>query len=725
MKKIINLKITGMHCSSCVANIKNGLEKIDGVHSIDINYATAKAEVNYDSEKVSPDIIKKDIINTGYGIAEDNEGHHHESNEIGKRQKLIVIASILLTIPLVIRMFWMWDIPGQILGISITDWIQHDLAFIVVWFFGWTFHKNAWFQIKRFQFSMDSLISLGTLTAYFYSAWALFYGGHLYFESAAAITSLILLGKYFEVMSSGKASQAMRKLMELGVKQARVIENGQEINKDINDIKVGDILLIKPSEKIPLDGLIIEGQSYLDESMLTGESLPVFKQINDKVFGATLNQDGVIKVKVTQIGKDTVLSQIIKTVEEAQKFKAPIQKLADKISSIFVPVVIIVSILTAIGWYLITGDLSLAIITAVTVLIIACPCALGLATPIAVMVGTSVGAKNGILIKNGESFEKAKNIDVIVFDKTGTLTEGKPEVQKVIINETTNLDEQRILEIAYSLANNSEHPLSKAITEFAQNKKIIKSQLEDFKEISGKGVSAIYGNEQTKVLLGNKKLLLDNNLDLSWVEQKIKEYKNSGGTLLFVAHGQEVIGGFLIADAIKVSAKEAIAEIKKMGLLSIMLSGDNQYTADAVAEQIGISQVIAEVLPQEKQAEVKKLQEQGKKVVFVGDGINDAPSLIQADLGIAMGSGTDIARESGNIILMKDDPLKVIQAIKLSQKTFKVIKLNMFWAFFYNTAAIPLAIAGLVTPMIAAIAMSFSSISVVLNSLRIYKTNKS
>ena len=714
-----------MHCSSCVANIKNGLEKIDGVHSIDINYATAKAEVNYDSEKVSPDIIKKDIINTGYGIAEDNEGHHHESNEIGKRQKLIVIASILLTIPLVIRMFWMWDIPGQILGISITDWIQHDLAFIVVWFFGWTFHKNAWFQIKRFQFSMDSLISLGTLTAYFYSAWALFYGGHLYFESAAAITSLILLGKYFEVMSSGKASQAMRKLMELGVKQARVIENGQEINKDINDIKVGDILLIKPSEKIPLDGLIIEGQSYLDESMLTGESLPVFKQINDKVFGATLNQDGVIKVKVTQIGKDTVLSQIIKTVEEAQKFKAPIQKLADKISSIFVPVVIIVSILTAIGWYLITGDLSLAIITAVTVLIIACPCALGLATPIAVMVGTSVGAKNGILIKNGESFEKAKNIDVIVFDKTGTLTEGKPEVQKVIINETTNLDEQRILEIAYSLANNSEHPLSKAITEFAQNKKIIKSQLEDFKEISGKGVSAIYGNEQTKVLLGNKKLLLDNNLDLSWVEQKIKEYKNSGGTLLFVAHGQEVIGGFLIADAIKVSAKEAIAEIKKMGLLSIMLSGDNQYTADAVAEQIGISQVIAEVLPQEKQAEVKKLQEQGKKVVFVGDGINDAPSLIQADLGIAMGSGTDIARESGNIILMKDDPLKVIQAIKLSQKTFKVIKLNMFWAFFYNTAAIPLAIAGLVTPMIAAIAMSFSSISVVLNSLRIYKTNKS
>ncbi|MFH1412477.1 MAG: heavy metal translocating P-type ATPase [bacterium] len=721
MKKI-SLDITGMHCASCAVNIKNSLEKAEGVQSADVNFATAKAEVNYDESKVSLEAIKENIVSGGYTIKGESQdkGHHH-SEEDSKKQKHRVIASIILTIPLVIRMFWAWEVPGEIWNIAITDWIQHDLAFIIVFFFGWTFHKHAWKQIKKFQFSMDSLISLGTLTAYFYSLFVLFNNGHLYFESAAAIISLILLGKYFEVKSRGKASQAMKKLMELGVKKARVFVDNKEVEKDIDDIRVNEILVIKPSEKIPLDGVVIEGQSNVNEAMLTGESLPVFKEKDSKVFGATLNQDGLIKIKVTRIGKDTVLAQIIKTVEEAQKFKAPMQRLADKISSIFVPAVIVIAILTFVGWYLATKDLSTSIINAVAVLIIACPCALGLAAPMAVMVGTSVGAKNGILIKNGESFEKAKNIDVIVFDKTGTLTEGKPEVQKVLVNENTKFEEQRIIKIAGSLASNSEHPLSKAVAQMAEDKKIELIGLNNFKEIPGKGVMAKSQEQEINILLGNKKLLVDNNLDLTWAEQTIKQCKDSGGTLLFLAHGQEVIGGFLITDQIKASAKETIKEIKEMNLEVIMISGDNQQTAQSVAKQIGITEVVAEVLPQEKQDQVKKLQAKGKKVVFVGDGINDAPSLIQADLGISMGSGTDIAKESGNIILMKNDPLKVVQSIKLSKKTFNVIKQNMFWAFFYNIVAIPLAIAGIITPMIAAIAMSFSSISVISNSLRIYK----
>ncbi|MBT4277865.1 copper-translocating P-type ATPase [Candidatus Falkowbacteria bacterium] len=730
MSKKETIKITGMHCASCAVNISHDLQKQEGVKMADVNYATEKAVVEYDEDRVSREKLKETIVKAGYGIQE--EGHHHEDsggheydhNGNVKKERLRVILSVILSLPIVIRMFFMWEIPGEFWGVSLTNWIQHDLTFIIVFFLGWKFHKVAFEQLKRFRANMDTLISMGTLTAYFYSLYAMFVGQEVYFESAASITTLILLGKYLELKSKGRASQAMKKLMELGVKKAKLItSDGKEIEIEINDIKVGDILLVRPSEKIPLDGVVIEGESNISESMLTGESLPVSKKVGDKVFGATINENGVIKIKITEVGEGTVLAQIIKTVEEAQYYKAPIQKLADRISAIFVPIVIVIAIASFLGWFFISKDFPLALINGVAVLIIACPCALGIATPIAVMVGTSIGARKGILIKNGESFEKAKNIDVVVLDKTGTLTKGEPKVQEVLVNENYDFEEKHILKIGGSLANLSEHPLSKAVNDFIKDKDIQFAEIEGFEEISGQGIAGACKIHKVKLLLGNIKLLKNNNLDISWAKKILEKYSNSGGTINFLVHGDKIIGGFLIADEIKEGAKEAIEQIKELNLEPIMISGDNKIAASAVAKEINIKNYLAEVLPHEKQNEIKKLQEQGKRVVFVGDGINDAPSLVQADLGIAMGAGTDIAKESGNIILMKGDPRKIVEAIKLSKKTFKIIKQNLFWAFFYNVVAIPLAIAGLISPMMAAIAMSLSSITVITNSLRIYRDN--
>jgi Cu+-exporting ATPase len=723
MKKEI-LKIKGMHCASCATNISNALKKEEGVKSADVNFAIEKASVDFDEEKIDLEKIKKTVVDAGYEVEDhtmvNHAVHEHHQDESEKKQKIKMILSIILALPVVVRMFWMWEVGGEFLSISFTDWIQHDLTFIIVFILGWQFHKGAFKQLRKGKANMDSLVSLGTLTAYFYSLYAMFAGGSLYFESAAAITSLILLGRYLELKTRGRASRAMKKLMELGVKKARLIIDEKEFEINVNKIKVEDIILVKPSEKIPLDGIVISGESSVNESMLTGESLPVFKSKNDKVFGATINQDGVLKIKVTQVGENTILAQIIKTVEEAQMYKAPIQKLADRIAGVFVPIVIAVALLTLLGWYLKVDEIGVSIINAVAVLVIACPCALGIATPIAIMVGTSVGARNGILIKNGESFEKAKNIDTVIFDKTGTLTKGEPRVQEIIINKY-NFNIERVTKIAASLASHSEHPLSKAVALFGKEKKIQLAQLENIKEISGQGISAICLEHKTKVLLGNKKLMEENNIDTRWIDKIIDKKAETGGTIIFLSHGEKIIGAILIADEIKESAKEAVLKIRDMNLEPIMISGDNKSTARAVAEKIGIKKYLAEVLPQEKQSEVKKMQEKNKKIIFVGDGINDAPSLVQADLGIAMGSGTDIAKEAGNIIIMKNDPLKVAEAMKLSQKTFKIIKQNLFWAFFYNVLAIPLAIAGLINPMIAAVAMSVSSITVITNSLRIYK----
>jgi Cu+-exporting ATPase len=747
LTKRITIKISGMHCAACATNVSKALNKQGGVKSADVNFATQKASVEFDEGKVSLDDIKNIIKKAGYQVEDEKAanyaGGEHRADASEKKQKIKMILSIVLAIPVVARMFWAWEVGGEIWGVSVTDWIQHDLTFIIVFILGWQFHSGAFKQLKRGKANMDSLISLGTLTAYFYSVYAMFAGLDLYYESAAAITALILLGRFLELKTKGRASQAMKKLMELGVKKARLIdERGNEKEIDIDKIRVSDVILVKPGEKIPLDGVVVEGESSVVESMLTGESLPVAKTKGDKVFGATINQNGVLKIKITQTGENTILAQIIKTVEEAQMYKAPIQKLADRIAGVFVPIVIAVAALTFLSWYYASGDLSVGVINAVAVLVIACPCALGIATPIAIMVGTSVGARHGILIKNGESFERAKNIDTIIFDKTGTLTKGEPRVEEVVTaplirgdegglkneNDHANskspqppLSRGRILKIAASLASQSEHPLSKAIAKFGREKNIELAELENFKEIAGKGISAECRAHKTKLLLGNKKLMMENKIDTKWIDEAMEAKKDLGGTLIFVSHGKEVIGAILIADEIKESAKETVAEIKKMGLEPVMISGDNKNTAKAVAEKIGIKKYLAEVLPAEKQKEVKKLQKQGRKVVFVGDGINDAPSLVQADLGIAMGSGTDIAKEAGNIIIIKNDPIKVALAIKLSQKTFKIIKQNLFWAFFYNVLAIPLAIAGLINPMIAAVAMSSSSITVIGNSLRIYR----
>jgi len=485
-------------------------------------------------------------------------------------------------------------------------------------------------------------------------------------------------------------------------------------------VEKGEILLVKPGEKISLDGLVIEGGANLDESMITGESLPVHREKGDKVFGATINKDGILKIEVTKTGDETMLSQIIKAVEEAQEFKAPIQKLADKIAGIFVPTVIVISIFTFLGWYLFTGEIAVAIINAVAVLIISCPCALGIATPIAVMVGSSVGAKNGILIKDGESFEKSRNIDAVIFDKTGTLTKGEPSVEDISLNKNLDFTEEQLIKIASSLASKSDHPLSRAVEEKYNLESKDLAVMSDYEEVSGRGLIGECSTHQTKLFLGNIRLLKENNINTDWAEKEIEKHANSGGTVIFVAHGDDVIGSFLIADQIKDNAYRAIEGIKKLGLEPIMISGDNKNTVRNVAEKLKIDNFLAEVLPQEKQNEVIKLQKENKKVIFVGDGINDAPSLAQADLGIAMGSGTDIAKETGGIIIMKNDPLKVVEAIKLSRKTFTTIKQNLFWAFIYNILAIPLAVFGFVSPMIGAVAMSLSDVTVIGNSLRIY-----
>jgi len=486
-------------------------------------------------------------------------------------------------------------------------------------------------------------------------------------------------------------------------------------------VKIGDILLVKPSEKIPLDGEIVAGVSSVDESMLTGESLPVEKKLGEKVYGATINQDGVIKIRVTQISEGTVLAQIIKTVEEAQMSKAPIQKLADKISGIFVPIIIIIAFGTFFFWNLFSGNISLSIINAVAVLVIACPCALGLATPTAIMVGTGRGAKKGILFKTGESFERAKKISIVVFDKTGTLTEGKPEVKKIIVNPGENFLEEQVLKIAASLAINSQHPISGAINNYVKEKDIVLARLEEIKEEKGKGLSAKCQEHKTNLLLGNKKLLEDYGVDLTWVENILNEENQTDGSYLFVAHDGKVIGAIVVADKARAEAKKVIEKIKKMKIAIAMITGDSKKTAKIIGKELGIEKIIAEVLPDEKSKEIKKLQEDDEVVIFVGDGINDAPSLVQADLGIAMGSGTDIAKEAGQIILLENNLEKVVEAIEISKITFRTVEQNLFWAFIYNIVTIPLAAFGFLSPTIAAGAMSLSSVSVVLNSLRIYR----
>jgi Cu+-exporting ATPase len=704
-----------MTCASCAHNIESALDGKPGIQKVQVNFASKKAMVEYDKNLVAPENIEKIINSAGYEIEEDDKNvHSHQSTVPGN-----FIWSAVLSLPIFFEMFYKLKTGIDFFNEDLMMWINLILATIVVFYFGRNFHKVALKQAMKFKAGMDTLVSLGTLSAYSYSLFAFFSGKEGYFETAVIIVTLILLGRYFESLSTGKASEAMKKLLEMESKMARIIENGKEKEVLISEVKLGEIFLVKPGEKIPLDGIVIEGSSNVNESMLTGESMPVLKSAGSSVFGATTNEDGILKVKVTKTQNETMLSEIIKTVEEAQLSKAPIQKLADKISGIFVPIIIIISLITFFFWFFAGGVFSLALVNAISVLVIACPCALGLATPTAIMVGSGKGFSKGILFKSGESFEKIKNISTVVFDKTGTITKGTPEVQKVLVNPEYDFSTEKILKISGSLAKNSQHPISKAIFEYAKEKKAGLTDLDKFEEIRGKGVIAYCLEHKVPVAMGNIKLFEEKNIDTKWAEE-ILQYKYYR-TVVFVAHDNKIIGAISVADDVRDEAEKAMLDLRKMGLRLIIITGDNERVAKEIARTVGIKEVFAEVLPAEKSQEIKKLQAQGEKVLFVGDGINDAPSLIQADLGFAMGGGTDIAKEAGQVILMQNDLEKVVEAIKISKATYRVIKKNLFWAFFYNAVAIPLAAFGFLNPMISAGAMSFSSISVVLNSLRIYR----
>ena len=718
--KTITFDITGMHCASCAIKNEESLKKLKGVKSASVNYAIHKGSVEYDENLVNEQQLYEVIVKNGYKVLTTENAHEHKHLQYSelKTARKKAFISLAFTIPVLVLAMIFMELPWQIFGKNISVWIQAILSGFVVLWMGFEFHQGMWNQLKRFSADMDTLVSLGILAAYFYSLWEMFFGqGHYYFETGALIAALILLGRFFEAQSRGQASEAIEKLLQLGAKHARLLKDDQEIEIPIDDVKVGDIVLVKPGEKIPVDGVIVDGDSSIDESMLTGESMPVHKITGGEVYGATINLNGVLKMRATKVGKNTVLSQIVKMVEDAQSKKAPIQKLADKVAGIFVPIVLVIAVITALLWYFFTHNLSASLIPAIAVLVIACPCALGLATPTAILVGTGKGAKKGILIKSGEALEKGYMIDTVVFDKTGTITEGKPEVTDIIVC-ASDLSENDVLTLAASIEKNSEHPLGKAIVDIALTKKLKLHEIKNFHSMSGRGIEGTLSDGK-KVFGGSAKFFEEKGISTANHQKKFTALEGEAKTTVLIALDDKIIGIIGIADALKADAAIAVEQLKNHGIESIMITGDNQKTAEAIAKEAGIAKVFAQTLPNEKAEKVKMLQEEGKKVAFVGDGINDAPALVQADIGIAIGTGTDIAIESAAIVLVKGSPTKVFEAIQLSKFTFKVIKQNLFWAFFYNIIALPIAALGLLNPAIAAAAMALSSVSVVTNSLRI------
>ncbi|MBI2128868.1 heavy metal translocating P-type ATPase [Candidatus Woesearchaeota archaeon] len=801
------IKITGMHCASCANTIEKSLKKAKGIINAGVNFASEKAAVEFDKNKINQDEIEKTIEKTGYGIIKE-EKKESATNEKGiseiklkiigmdnphcvgavsdalstikgvvskdllvnqkaivrfntalanigeikkaiknagyepieetasadkekearqreiRRLQIEVFFGFLLSIPIFVLSFPEWF---RII-VPYTNYVLFALTTPVQLILARRFYAGMWIALKNKSANMDTLIAVGTSAAYIYSALVTFipdvFKSGVYYDTAAIIITFILLGKLLEAVMKGKTSEAIKKLMGLQAKTARVIRSGKELEVSIDDVVTGDIVLIKPGEKIPVDGIVIEGHSAVDESMISGESIPVEKKIGDNVIGATINKNGALKFKATKVGKDTVLSQIIKLVEEAQGSKAPIQRLADKVSSYFVPTVIGIAVLSFALWMLFGQSFVFSLSIFIAVLIIACPCALGLATPTAIMVGSGKGAENGILIKSGEALETAHKLTAIVFDKTGTLTKGKPEVTKIV--SVSNITDREIIRFAGIAEKNSEHPLAEAIIRKCDELKIKLTGASSFIAVPGKGVKAKYKNEE--IIIGNRKMM--ENFPLRIIEPKIAELENLGNTVMLVALRNRVIGMVAVADTLKEYSKEAVEQLHKMKKEVIMITGDNKRTAGAIAGQVGIDKVLAEVLPEDKEKEVRKLQDKGEIVAFVGDGINDAPALAQADIGIAIGAGTDVALETGNIVLIKNDLRDVVTAIDLSAYTIRKIRQNLFWAFFYNTAGIPIA-AGilypftgfLLNPIIAAAAMAFSSVSVVGNSLlmRLYE----
>jgi Cu+-exporting ATPase len=710
--------IGGMHCASCAARNERVLRKIPGVRDANVNLGTRSARVEFDDAAVSEAALHEAIVGIGYEVlAGGADAHRQQARDEAQTARWRALFAIVLAVPVVLLAMGDIALPWAYLGRNASVWIQAILSSVIILGLGQDFHRGMLRQARNFAANMDTLISLGTLAALFYSLWGMFAGSpHLYFETGAVIAALILLGRYFEARSRGQAGEAIEKLMDLGAKSARVIRDGREQDIPIDQVKVGDLLQVRPGEKVPVDGVVANGASNVDESMLTGESMPVTKTAGDEVFGATINLTGAFQITAIKIGQDTVLAQIVRMVSEAQGNKAPIQKLADRVSGIFVPIVLGVAIATAVGWYVITGDAYQSFVPAVAVLLIACPCSLGLATPTAIMVGTGVGARRGILIKNGEALERGYKIDVVVLDKTGTLTEGRPAVTDVTATKG-GVTKDEVLRIAASLERMSEHPLGQAIVRAAKEQGIALAEVNDFANVAGKGITGRLA--VAAVMVGNLRLMRDHGISVERSLSHIDMREARAETAIAVASNGEMVGVIAVADVLKSDAKAAIQQLRVEGIATVMITGDNKRTARSIADEIGIDEVFAEVLPQDKAQHVKNLQARGRRVAFVGDGINDAPALAQADLGIAIGTGTDIAIEAGNIVLVKGSPLKIIEALKLSRLTFKTIRQNLFWAFVYNVAAIPLAALGLLNPMIAAGAMAISSVSVVGNSLRI------
>ena len=745
-------KIHGMHCASCVATIERTLKKTPGVKDASVNFASETVLIDYDENAVDQSGLTKAVSEVGYHLMPKEDAsvpmthNHHDmgGNDMGamdhsahakaesaeevKDMKRKLVFGGILSIFIFFGSFpeWFTILPK----IFNNGWILLALTTPVQFWVGWQFYSGLKMLVKYRRADMNTLIAVGTLAAYLYSAAVVIFPDFfskegivpaLYFDTSAIIIVLILLGKYFEAMMKGRASEAIKKLIGLQPKTAKILRNGQEIEISIAEVKVGDLIIVRPGEKIPVDGKIVEGDSEIDESMVTGESMPVHKKAGDLVIGSTINKFGSLTFEATKVGKDTVLAHIIRMVEEAQGSKAPIQRLADIISSYFVPAVFVVAVLTFVVWFFFgpAPAFTFALVNFVAVLIIACPCALGLATPMAIMVSSGSAATRGILVKDAASLEIANKVDTVILDKTGTLTEGKPVVTDILGD---------ILQIAASVENKSEHSLAQAIVNKAKEEKINLSPVSNFQAISGQGVSAVLDGE--KVLLGTRKLMADNKIDaLAW-EERIINLENQGKTAMILAVDNKILGLIAVADVLKKESIEAIGTLKKNKIDVWMITGDNNRTARAIAAQVGIDNIMSEVLPDKKSEKVRELQEQGKIVAMIGDGINDAPALTQANIGIAMGEGTDIAMESANITLMRGDLMLIFEVIKISRRTMRIIKQNLFWAFFYNIAFIPVA-AGvlypffkiLLNPIFAAAAMAFSSISVVLNSLRL-KSNK-
>jgi len=712
--------ISGMTCSACSSRVEKVLNRQEGVHQATVNLATESAVVEYYPGMVS----EKDIIETverlGYSATAKQDRADKESAEDReiRKMRLKLIISAILSFPLLLTMLdHLFGIPVP--ALLMNPWFQFVLATPVQFIIGWQFYVGAYRSLRSKSANMDVLVAMGTSAAYFYSiyegikaATITGYEPHLYFETSAILITLILFGKYLETNAKGRTKQALSALLELQAREARILINGEEKLIPVEEVEVGDRLLIKPGEKIPVDGIVVKGSTSVDESMLTGESIPIEKNIDDEVIGATMNRNGTIEMEAKKVGEDTALAAIVQAVEDAQGSKAPIQRMADKVSAIFVPIVVGIAIITFIVWYFFVSPnvFESALVASIAVLVIACPCALGLATPTSIMVGTGKAAENGILFKGGEHLERTHELDTIVFDKTGTITRGKPEV-------TDFSGDDELLQLIASAERGSEHPLAEAIVAYATEKQLDILPVDHFEAVPGNGVEAIIDGK--KVLVGSRRFMRNNNINIDEHEPKMYELEEAGKSAVLAAVDGKCEGLIAVADTVKDTAKEAISKLKADGFDVIILTGDNERTARAVGREVGIDHVIAEVLPEDKAKKVEELQAQGKKVAMVGDGINDAPALATADIGIAIGTGTEVAIEAADVTILGGELLLIPKAIKMSKETIKNIRQNLFWAFAYNSAGIPIAAAGFLAPWVAGAAMAFSSVSVVTNSLRL------